>query len=194
MRRIDILVVGPVLHPTFAKCLGPITVNPLLASPFSDQRRLYWDIRFYFEDAKYVTLQREISLSIPNAHLQPATAPRIPRLSIISGSFPWSMEVDAKVASAGVTVFDVLQSIYRLLHRLLPERDLRNATPNHRSAVIGTSQARAAQSIGQPGIFIFDWLTDATRFGGLIHDPKHIKENTYRRPDEAFFILSFDIP
>ncbi len=194
MKRIDSLVVGPVLHPTFAKCLGPITVNPLLAFPFSDQRRLYWDIRFYFEDAKYVTPQREISLSIPNAHLQPATAPRIPRLSIISGSFPWSMEVDAKVASAGVTVFDVLQTIYRRLHRALAERDLRDASPNHRSAVIGASQARAAQSIGPPGICIFDWLTDATQFGGLIHDPKHLQENTYRRPDEAFFILSFDIP
>ncbi|KAF9017308.1 hypothetical protein BDZ89DRAFT_1074860 [Hymenopellis radicata] len=184
---------GPVLHPSFAKSLGPITLNPLLASPFSDQRRLHWDIRFYFEDAKYVTPQREIPLSIPNAHLQPATAPRIPRLSIISRSFSWSMQVNARIAPAGVTVYDVLDTICRILQMVLADRDLRNTNASHRSAIISAAEARASQSIGPPGIRVFDWLTKATQFGGLVHDPDHV-ETSFLRPDEAFFVLSFDVP
>ncbi|KAF8879011.1 hypothetical protein CPB85DRAFT_1443241 [Mucidula mucida] len=182
---------GPVLPPRHAMTLGPITVNPMLAFPFTDQRRFRWDVRLSFEDAKYVTPDRQISISLPNARLQPATAPRITRLSIISESFPWSLTVNARTASAGVTVYDVLHNISRFLRLDLAERDLRDTSPTHRAAIIEANRTRTSQSMGPGDIRLLDWLLSATKFGGLAHKPNHVSTGLLAS-EEAFFVLYFE--
>ncbi|KAF9027833.1 hypothetical protein BDZ89DRAFT_1066559 [Hymenopellis radicata] len=182
---------GPMLPPRLAMTLGPITVNPLIAFPFSAQRRFHWDVRYSYEDAKYVTPNREIPISLPNARLQPATAPKVPRLFIISESFTWDIMVNARQPSAGVTVHDVLHTVCRFLHTALIDQTMCDASQSHRTAVRNVNRIRLSQSIGPSGICIFDLLLGTTKFGGLIHKPDHVANN-FLREDDAFFVLSFE--
>ena len=127
-------------------------------------------------------------MKLPNARFQPATSPKVPRLFLLSDLFPWFITVSAHQASTGVTIHDVLHQLTTFLHMVLAERDIRETTPEHRTAVMETNQSRLSKLIGPPGIRIFDWLVGKTKFGGLIHNPGHVAENSFYS-GEAYFTL-----
>ncbi len=121
---------------------------------------------------------------------QSATSPRLTEICVVSHAFPWAIRVSARDRSAGVTVGDVLYVVSRFLALPLGDRDIREAPPSHRAAVLASHQERISRSIGPSATCVYDWLLDMSMFGGLVHDPDHSRTDYLGRRGEVYLMLS----
>ncbi|KAF8900008.1 hypothetical protein CPB85DRAFT_1326707 [Mucidula mucida] len=177
---------GPVFEPTFiAHVHYSVFVNPVLKSPAN---RLVWDMKSSLDTVTCTSPHGMVSLD--SIHPQPATSPRLTEICVVSHAFSWAIRVSARDRSVGVTVEDVLTVLSRFFALPLGDRDIREAPPSHRAAVLASHQERISRSIGPSATCIYDWLLDRSIFGGLAHDPSHSRTDYLGRQGEVYFMLS----
>lgn len=119
----------------------------------------------------------------PNEIALPATKPRRKNMRIVVQGIPWTTYVRADSA---VSVKDVLNAIYRMLHKP-PTKDELDSARQIKHAVTTAFRRRCQKSPALPGfeeqkgVMRADWVLENTHFRGL--------HPSLTNPDEWYLLL-----
>ena len=112
----------------------------------------------------------------PAAYAEPATKPALPEIVLRYEGFPWKMIVRPRQSSqaypAHVTVYDLLQEVYRNLQQPVTREEY-NRTPAHMRAEVDTAYYARCDRTGFPdrevhkGVKRVDFLRGKTTFRGI---------------------------
>ncbi|KAG6375888.1 hypothetical protein JVT61DRAFT_2755 [Boletus reticuloceps] len=168
---------GPVLDPFLAQVVGAnIKLNPLLVLAPS---HLQWDMYFHPDRTNLSFPQ---SQSWEEAWNTPATHPRLTYIRIISRTFPWTIQANAKILGLGITCGEVLDAISTCMYEDMTDEEYGNI-PGARIQQI-RERHRFNQTVDvdapwpRPGQCLkrMDWLAFSSKFGGLFANDALVKE------------------
>ena len=133
-------------------------------------------LRYKFTDPpSYITIARSHSPIPPQLLSQPATQPPLPSLTLVFPRLTWQCPVHASSNGSYVTLFDVLDTLYRFLRTNISEREYQSLPPDsqkrvyeayqHRCSRFRSNRERHAERM--KGVKRVDFLMGEIRFQGL---------------------------
>ncbi|KAF8894816.1 hypothetical protein BD779DRAFT_1609427 [Infundibulicybe gibba] len=169
---------GPVLDPFLIHVVeARIMINPLIQPPPEegpDRPFLKWDMIHAANACQRTTDPANMSWS--TGRDEPATAPRVSSLRLVSRAFPWMIEVHARSLDTGVTCGDVIDTLDDSMHKLSTEKDWTPLTPVKQRAVRQAYNHNRSTASGVPGgrlgrgLRRLDFLGHESMFGGIVKD------------------------
>ncbi|KAG6820049.1 hypothetical protein H0H93_006064 [Arthromyces matolae] len=169
---------GPVLDPFQTEVLRVQTrVNPLLepvSEQAADKPHLEWNMLYPSNDCHLSTDAPLVSWS--KGRDQPATFPRVSKMNIISQTFPWSVEIEARDPAIGVTCGEVLEGLAKNFQRLTSKSDFEALRPSKQNEVAAIYSHNRSRRPGVPGGMLkegmrrLDFLVKDIKFGGVYVD------------------------
>lgn len=123
-------VIHPILAPSYS-----------LRNLFSHYPTITWDVR-YSASTALLSSGHSIS-SYWNIH---ATSPPSNLMRLVFGTYPLTWHIEVR-NMYGVTIRDILSTIYRMLHIRLTSAEWSNFSHHHRSKVWSTLSRRVSESI-----------------------------------------------
>ncbi|KIY69523.1 hypothetical protein CYLTODRAFT_442584 [Cylindrobasidium torrendii FP15055 ss-10] len=158
---------APILDPQLARNLDCITLHPALAGIYNDEKYLDWDLFHTLDDVKFQSGSRRIPLD--TFRTQPATAPRVSALYIVSSEFSWQFNVIPIDLFSSVTVYDVLELLASFfsapLHPTNTEFDQMEQTV--KDSIIKRKEERQSKGVGPPFTCGADRLLGKTKLAGF---------------------------
>ncbi|KAK0188528.1 hypothetical protein F5146DRAFT_1122702 [Armillaria mellea] len=181
---------GPILDPESVAKLGlHPTLHPILSSTSSDDDHVIWNMIYPPETA--IRARKDVQEPHDAFRSEPATFPRVSLLKIVSRSHTWEFNVRAYDSSAGVTIGDVLRTLFMYLSVGLRRIELTTISSEHRQAITAARDARTR--VVPPhmelntNLTILDWISQETHFAGFIHDIEYL-EGRFR---DTPFLLAY---
>ncbi|KAK0489309.1 hypothetical protein IW261DRAFT_1444254 [Armillaria novae-zelandiae] len=183
---------GPILDvESVAKLRLRPTLHPILRSTSSNDDHIVWDMIYPQETA--IRARKDAQEPYDAFRSEPATFPRVSRLDIVGRCHPWSFIVRPYDDSVGVTVGDVLRTLFMYLSVGLNEADLKTTSAEHRQAITAAHNARTrVLPSGKElnwNITILDWIGQETHFAGFIHDIEYLEGRFHDVPSNLHIIL-----
>ncbi|KIK14756.1 hypothetical protein PISMIDRAFT_345246 [Pisolithus microcarpus 441] len=178
----------PVIDPSLAGVLGSvIRINPLLAPPGDLlEPQLRWNMLFH-------PSHRTDSLRFwMKQHEAPATFPRLTYVRIISRSFPWMIQIDARDLTTGVTCGEILDGIFEYLYSDVTKDESENVSEMLKLHIFSSYEHNRSTDPNVPGgglgvaLKRLDWLGNNTMFGGLVLSDKFTMEDRGDIPPATF--------
>ncbi|KAI5993284.1 hypothetical protein EDD15DRAFT_2167395 [Pisolithus albus] len=178
----------PVIDPSLAGVLGTvIRINPLLAPPGDLlEPGLRWNMLFH-------PSHRTDSLRFwMKQHEAPATFPRLTYVRIISRSFPWMIQIDARDLTTGVTCGEILDGISEYLYNDVTKDESQNVSETLEHRIFSSYEHNRSTDPDVPGGVLgvalkrLDWLGNDTMFGGLVLTDKFTMEDRGDIPPATF--------
>ncbi|KAG5723833.1 hypothetical protein E4T56_gene9874 [Termitomyces sp. T112] len=166
---------GPVLDPFEAKILGVHPkVNPLLeplADTAPDRPHLKWNMLFRSNDCTLSTDESHVSWS--KGRDEPATFPRVTKMTIVSETFPWSVPIEATNPAIGVTCGEIIDQLSVHFYRLTSKQDFEVLDQKRQADIAQVYRHNRSREPGVPGgtlkegIRRLDYLGKDIIFGGI---------------------------
>ncbi|KIY62792.1 hypothetical protein CYLTODRAFT_458690 [Cylindrobasidium torrendii FP15055 ss-10] len=161
---------GPVLEPQIARKLGSLTLHPVFTRPYKPDKYLDWDI---LQDVENATMHLPGGRKIPceSFGTQPATAPRVSSLCVVSPDFPWRFQVTSRMWRGYVTIFDVLECLEFAFRGHLHVEELSEKPANDVCDSMETAKAeRIARKFGPSYLCQADFLQGKRKIQGFEAD------------------------
>ncbi|KAI6012873.1 hypothetical protein PISMIDRAFT_13915 [Pisolithus microcarpus 441] len=181
----------PVLEPSLAGVLGTVVrINPLLAPPGDlPEPQLRWNMLFHPSSCNHQTDGRRSWMEQREA---PATYPRLTYVKIISSSFPWMIQIDARDLTTGVTCGEILDGISEYLYSDVTKDESEMVSETSKLHIFSTYEHNRSTDPNVPGgglgvaLKRLDWLGNNTMFGGLVLSDEFTKEDCGDTPPTTF--------
>ena len=141
---------------------------------------LIWDIRFHTGQCQRGPVKNNRSWA--EGRFSPATWPRVKSLRIVSKFFHWMIEIAASDPELGVTCGDVVDRLHDFMYARSTDGEYKRASREKRSIIYEWFNRNRSVEDGAPGgrmpqtLLRCDWLGEFNQWGGMIHDPKVVKE------------------
>ena len=174
---------GPVHNARMATLLDTtFEVNPILRHlpPQSDENRLEYNILFSLSTASLFKDKQEISWV--DGRDEPAVLPRLETLTLISEHFPWMIHVRASDADIGVTCVDVMEALYKDLHKSFSRDEVNRWSKARLEKISAVYHYNRQAKEGVPGGALgkgfrrVDYLSEYTVFDGIEYDDAMARE------------------
>lgn len=183
---------GPILDSESVAKLGlHPTLHPILRSTSSDDDYIVWNMIYPEETA--IRARKDVQEPYDAFCSEPATFPRVSLLNIVSRSHPWEFIVRAYDDSVGVTIGDVLRTLFMYLSVSLKEVDLKTISSEHRQAITAAYDARTRALPPDKELkrktTILDWIGQETHFAGFVHDIEYLEGRFRDTPSNLYIIL-----
>ncbi|KAK0239290.1 hypothetical protein EDD85DRAFT_829750 [Armillaria nabsnona] len=183
---------GPILDvESVAKLRLHPMLHPILRSTSSNDDHIVWNMIYPPETA--IRARKDVQEPYDAFRFEPATFPRVARLNIVSRCHPWEFIVRSYDDSAGVTIGDVLRTLFMYLSVGLNEIDLQAASAEHKQAITAAHDARTRVLPPDKelnwNITILDWIGQETHFAGFIHDIEYLEGRFHDIPSNLHIIL-----
>ncbi|KIY67027.1 hypothetical protein CYLTODRAFT_422910 [Cylindrobasidium torrendii FP15055 ss-10] len=165
---------GPILDPPSARAGAFMTLHPALAGPYSELKGIEWDILCDIEGVAFRSGTHNFLLD--TFRHQPATAPRLDFLYIVSQDFSWRLSVLPLDISLGVTVHDILRFIASFFRSQLHDADpeLDGISISFKESMERSKNERLVHNIGPPFICGADRLLGKRKLAGFVYDSAYI--------------------
>ncbi|KAG6900354.1 hypothetical protein C0993_011985 [Termitomyces sp. T159_Od127] len=182
---------GPVLDPFEVQILQQVQsrINPLLeplADTAPDRPHLKWNMLFRSNDCYLSTDASHVSWS--KGRDEPATFPRLTKMTIISEHFPWTVPVEASNPAIGVTCGDVIDQLSTHFYRLTSKQDYEVFDQKRQAVISQAYRHNRSREPGVPGgtlkegIRRLDYLGKDFIFGGIYRDDQLVFKLLGTRP------------
>lgn len=152
-------------------------INPRLsATPSCEDGYIHWDVTQPASTAQF--FGENETLSFEEFCDEPATAPRLPKVELISRSFHWVFNAHARDV---VTVGEVLRTLYRSLSPSMRYGYLEELSEEHQASAWRGYWKRCPNGDDEKHQCprLFDILEGNTMFGGLSYDREHEEERKF---------------
>ncbi|PFH53559.1 hypothetical protein AMATHDRAFT_45428 [Amanita thiersii Skay4041] len=177
---------GPVLTPFLVGVVNPrLKLNPLiipLADDASDRAHLRWNMLYPSNYCQRSDDKPHVSWS--KGRDAPATFPRVLSLRIVTQNLPWTVDVDARNPTVGVTCGDLIDAISDSMNRMTGGADYHSLSESRKriiSEAYHYNRSIAADVPGgrlKPGLMRLDFLCQDSMFGGIEINHELVKKIT----------------
>ncbi|KAG6879899.1 hypothetical protein C0992_009890 [Termitomyces sp. T32_za158] len=182
---------GPVLDPFEVQILQPVQsrINPLLepiADAAPDRPHLRWNMLFRSNDCYLSTDGPHVSWY--KGRDEPATFPRVTRLTIVSETFPWTIPIESSNPAIGVTCGEVIDQLSANLSHLTSKQDFEALDRERQTVVAQVYRKNRSRNPGVPGGMLgeglrrLDYLGKDIMFGGIYRDDQVVFRLLGTRP------------
>jgi hypothetical protein len=174
---------GPVHVARVATLLNTtFEVNPILRHlpPQSDENRLEYNVLFSLSTASLFKDKQEVSWV--DGRDEPAVLPRLETLTLVSEHFPWMIHVRASDADIGVTCADVMEALYKDLHKSSSREEVNKWSKERLEKISAVYHYNRQAKEGVPGGALgrgfrrVDYLSEYTIFDGIEYDEAMARE------------------